>query len=146
MQIKVIYGTETGNAEMVAEDIVDALSADFDVEGYDMSNYSPANLCSDTLYFIVCSTYGDGDLPNSAQPFFDQLQQEKPDLVGVRFAVFGLGDSFYETYNKGSQTITNALVGLGATQIGDVGLHDAANGDLPGDIALPWAKNILGSL
>ena len=102
MNIHVLYGTETGNAEMVADDIVDALSADVSIESFDMSKCSVADLSADVFYFIVCSTYGDGELPQSAQPFFDALNSQRPDLSGLRFAVFGLGDSFYETFNRGA--------------------------------------------
>jgi len=146
MNIKVIYGTETGNAEMVADDIVEALSDDFDIESADMSKVSITDVSAENFYFVVCSTYGDGELPNSAKPLFDSLERHKPDLTGVRFAVFGLGDSFYATYNKGSEIIANAFTALGASQVGERGLHDATSGDLPGDVALPWAKQVLSAL
>ncbi|MNG73455.1 Cindoxin [compost metagenome] len=146
MNINVIYGTETGNAEMVADDIVEALSADFAIDSTDMSKLSTADISADTFYFVICSTYGDGELPNSALPFFEQLERNQPDLNGVRFAIFGLGDSFYATYNKGSELIARALTSLGAAQVGERGLHDATSGDLPGDVALPWAKQVLSDL
>ena len=146
MNIHVLYGTETGNAEMVADDIVDALSADVSIESFDMSKYSVADLSNDVFYFIVCSTYGDGELPQSAQPFFDALNSQRPDLSGLRFAVFGLGDSFYETFNRGSEIIAQTLTELGAEQVGERGMHDASAGQLPGDIAMPWAKAVLSGL
>lgn len=146
MNIHVLYGTETGNAEMVADDIVDALSADVSIESFDMSKCSIADLSADVFYFIVCSTYGDGELPQSAQPFFDALNSQRPDLSGLRFAVFGLGDSFYETFNRGSEIIAQTLTELGAEQVGERGMHDASAGQLPGDIAMPWAKAVLSGL
>ena len=146
MNIHVVYGTETGNAEMVADDIVDALSADVSIESFDMSKCSVADLSADVFYFIVCSTYGDGELPQSAQPFFDALNSQRPDLSGLRFAVFGLGDSFYETFNRGSEIIAQTLTELGAEQVGERGMHDASAGQLPGDIAMPWAKAVLSGL
>ncbi|EZI29456.1 MULTISPECIES: flavodoxin domain-containing protein [Pseudomonas] len=146
MNIHVLYGTETGNAEMVADDIVDALSADVSIESFDMSKCSVADLSADVFYFIVCSTYGDGELPQSAQPFFDALNSQRPDLSGLRFAVFGLGDSFYETFNRGSEIIAQTLTELGAEQVGERGMHDASAGQLPGDIAMPWAKAVLSGL
>ncbi|WP_411389764.1 flavodoxin domain-containing protein [Pseudomonas sp. MPB23] len=146
MNIHVLYGTETGNAEMVADDIVDALSADVSIESFDMSKYSVADLSNDVFYFIVCSTYGDGELPQSAQPFFEALNRQQPNLSGLQFAVFGLGDSFYETFNRGSEIIAQALIELGAEQVGERGIHDASAGQLPADIAMPWAKAVLSGL
>lgn len=146
MKIRVLFGTETGNAEMVADDIVEALDADFDISSTDLSKFSPDDFDKGTFYFVVCSTYGDGELPNSAQPFFQQLESTEIDLGGIRFALFGLGDSFYATYNKGSEIIANALSARGAQQVGERGLHDATSGELPGDVALPWAKEVLSKL
>ena len=47
MNIHVLYGTETGNAEMVADDIVDALSGEVTIESTNMSKFSKANLSTD---------------------------------------------------------------------------------------------------
>ena len=146
MNIQVLYGTETGNAEMVADDIVDALSADVSIESTDMSKFSVTDLSPDVFYFIVCSTYGDGELPHSAQPFFEALDREQPNLCGLKFALFGLGDSFYETFNRGSEIVAQTLTRLGAKQVGERGVHDASAGQLPGDIAMPWAKAVLSEL
>ncbi|MBT8766514.1 flavodoxin domain-containing protein [Metapseudomonas boanensis] len=146
MKIQVLFGTETGNAEMVSDDIVDALAHEIDISAADMSKFQISELSPENFYIIVCSTYGDGELPNSAQPFFSALGAQKPDLTGLRFAVFGLGDSFYATYNRGSEIISEQLVELGANQIGERGLHDASSGELPGDIAMQWAKEILSEI
>ncbi|WP_271408608.1 flavodoxin domain-containing protein [Pseudomonas sp. Q1-7] len=146
MNIQVLFGTETGNAEMVADDIVDALAHEVAISATDMSRFEVSALNDDTFYIIVCSTYGDGELPNSAQPFFTALENGKPDLSGLRFAVFGLGDSFYATFNRGSEIIAERLVALGGQQVGERGVHDASSGELPGDIAMQWAKEILAAI
>lgn len=142
MKINILYGTETGNAELVADDIQDNLSEIFDVECYDMAKIGINNILAGDVLFIICSTYGEGELPNSAQPFFELLKNEKPDLSGVKFATFGLGDSFYETFNKGSEIIANALIQLGAIELGVRGVHDASSGKIPSDVALNWLEDI----
>ncbi|MEG7363008.1 flavodoxin domain-containing protein [Pseudomonas citronellolis] len=146
MNILILFGTETGNAEMVADDLADAMGADYPTQVRDMAAFDPTTLNPQDFHVIVCSTYGDGELPNSAQPFHAALQGQRPDLAGLRFATFGLGDSFYETFNRGSRIIADALVELGAQQVGEHGQHDASSGELPGDAALAWAKGLLGQL
>lgn len=146
MKIQVLFGTETGNAEMVADDIVEALAPDTEISACDMSRFVIDSLNPETLYLIVCSTYGDGELPNSAQPFFNALGSTRPELSNLRFARFGLGDSFYATYNNGSQIIAERLQELGASQVGEAGMHDASSGELPGDVAVAWARNLLANL
>ena len=87
--------------------------------------------------------YGEGELPHSAQPFYNRLEQQAPELLGMSFATFGLGDSFYETFNQGSQDLADKLLALGATELGERGVHDASSGELPGDVAVAWLKELL---
>lgn len=146
MTITLLYGTETGNAELVADELMEALEADFSVRCEDMAAADPSLLGPQDRVILVCSTYGDGELPNSAQPFFERLNTQCPDLTGVRFATFGLGDSFYATFNRGSQILADRLCELGASEVGERGVHDASSGELPGDVALAWLKTTLEQL
>ncbi|GAA3543402.1 flavodoxin domain-containing protein [Zobellella aerophila] len=146
MKIITLFGTETGNAEMVADDIVEALASDFEACAHDMADFDIHDIRQEDVLLLVCSTYGNGELPNSAQPLFDMLVSEQPELSQLRFATFGLGDSFYETFNKGSQIMADQLLALGATEIAERGRHDASSGELPGDVALAWLKTVVSSL
>lgn len=142
MQIAILYGTETGNAEMLAEDLASHLS-DHDAQVTNLSNVDLGDFDTGTLYVIVCSTYGDGELPASAQPFAAKMESESPDLGGVHFAVFGMGDSEYETFNYGGQHIERLMTGAGATMLGERVTHDASGGDLPEDLAFPWVDSVI---
>jgi sulfite reductase alpha subunit-like flavoprotein len=84
MRIAVLYGTETGNAEMLAEDIGAHLS-DHDPRAANLSDTAPGDLEPETLCLVVCSTYGDGDLPASAKPFAERMHAAAPDLSGAEF-------------------------------------------------------------
>ena len=145
MNIMLLYGTETGNAEMLAEDIVGELSGEHDVGCCNLSDFSPDSFETGRLYLIVCSSYGDGELPASAQPFAAALQASTPDLAGVHFGIFGLGDSEYEeTFNFGPKTLAELLIARGAAQVGDRIAHDASGPDMAEDLALPWAAEVIG--
>ncbi|KAA2314290.1 nitric oxide synthase [Pseudooceanicola sediminis] len=141
MKIQLLYGTETGNAEMLCEDIETHLADDHEVALANLNDIDPADLDADTFHLVVCSTYGDGDLPASAQPFADTLETAGTDLSAIRFAIFGLGDSSYETYNQGSEKLAALLVKHGAKQVGDRAIHDAMGSDMAEDLALPWADD-----
>lgn len=141
MKISLLYGTETGNAEMLCEDIQEGLEDAGDIENANLEDIEPGDLQPDRFYLFVCSTYGEGELPQSAIPFVDALKQQDADLSGIRFAVFGLGDTTYDqTYNNGSVVLMNALTAAGAEVIGERGLHDASGLEEAIDVALPWAK------
>lgn len=140
MDITVLYGTETGNAEMLAEDLQSHLEGSHTVEISNLSDFDPADFDTGRFYIVVCSTYGDGELPASAQPFAEAMESAKPDLAGIRFSIFGLGDSEYdETFNHGSKRLEDLLTAQGATRIGERVTHDASGPDLAEDLATEWA-------
>lgn len=144
MQIAILYGTETGNAEMLAEDIAAHLS-DHGASVTNLSDFDPSDFDTGTFYLVVTSTYGDGELPASAQPFAEKMAAQTPDLTGIRFAVFGMGDSEYpETFNFGGKRMEELLAGAGATLVGERITHDASGSDMADDLALPWADEVLG--
>jgi MioC protein len=142
----ILFGTETGNAEMVADELLTALGS-FGLAGkvHSMDDYPVEELCGQQMVILVTSTYGEGDLPDTAIPFFDALKQRSPDLSAMRFAAFGLGDSSYDTYNNGIATLIDAVTDLGARQIGETGRHDAESGLDPCDTATAWVRETLAS-
>lgn len=143
MKVTIFYGTESGNAETVAEDIVEEYGDLAEIEAHDMTDIEIDMLNPEVFYLVVCSTHGEGDLPSSAQPFADLLDTEKPDLTGFYYAMFGLGDSSHEHYSRGSEHIDERFAALGATRVGEYGRHDAKDGSLPNDEALEWAREAI---
>lgn len=140
--IQYLYGTESGTAEMLCED----LAAETAGEIMSLADCDPATLNGETLYVIVCSTFGSGDLPMSAEPFFDALQKNTPDLSAVKFAIFGLGDMIYaDTFGHGSEKIMNAMLERGATLVGERKVFDASSGDMPEDVGVPWLQGVLAA-
>ena len=138
----ILYGTESGNAELVAEDIGEELNAGAAVVISDMSDFDVAELSAEDFFIIICSTHGDGELPTSARPFHEALCATSPELAGLKYAMFGLGDSSYETYSQGSEHIDSVLIQLGAERVGEYGRHDAADGSLPNKAAVAWSQSL----
>ncbi|OBG86244.1 nitric oxide synthase [Mycobacterium sp. NS-7484] len=141
--VTILFGTESGNSEMVAEDICNALAQDgIKSEVFGMEDYRVDRLPEQQMVIIITSTYGEGDLPETTEPFFNELKSSTPDLSAVQFAAFGLGDSSYETYNRGIRTLAEVFTDLGATQIGETGFHDADGGLDPSHVALQWLAGV----
>lgn len=144
MNFTVLYGTESGNSELIAQDLGTKLEEGHDVIVKDLQDFAPADFAAEQFYIIVCSTHGEGELPNTALSFFDEFKDFEGDLTGVNYAMFGLGDTFYEeTYSQGSEHIDSRLTELGATRVGEYGRHDASSWDLPSDVALEWLPAIV---
>ncbi len=147
MKLHFLYATETGSSEMLCEDMEAELEGGFECEVGNMGECSPGDLDADAFYVFVVSTYGNGDLPSTALPFWDALEAHKPDLGNIRFAIFGLGDMvFDETFNNGSRQVMDKLNELGATMVGERGLYDASTGTPPEDTGLPWVHGIVALL
>jgi MioC protein len=148
VRVTILYGTEMGTAERAAEAIADVLAPDHDVDLHDICDFDPDDLDIRRFHVIVCSTYGTGELPTGAEAFFAQLDDRLPDLTGLRFAVFGLGDTVYDdTFNRGGEICAEKLTALGAAQIGEHARHDASTTVRPQDQAAEWARTLpIGAL
>jgi MioC protein len=143
MKINILVGTMTGTAQMCAQEIELALDGD-DVQVVTrlMDKLDPSVFADREAVYLVCtSTYGQGDVPDNAKALYEALCTQKPDLAGVRYGVFGLGDRTYaETFNFGGKRFDEILSSLGAERIGERYMNDASSGTLPEEIALEWAQ------
>ncbi|MCU1480401.1 MAG: cytochrome [Subtercola sp.] len=172
--VTILFGTESGNSELVADDLRQSLRSGGtgsgsrggsgtgsgggsgagsgsvtgrDVRVADLADVTAADLDASRLYLIVCSTYGDGELPTSARRLNEALRAEHPDLSALRYAMFGLGDrSYTRTYSRGSEILDETLSSLGATRVGEYGRHDAGGPLDVAEAALEWADGVLAHL
>jgi MioC protein len=143
MKINILVGTMTGTAQLCAQEMELALDGDdVQVRTLLMDKLDAGVFADREAVYLVCtSTYGQGDVPDNARALYEALRTVKPDLTGVRYGVFGLGDRTYaETYNFGGKRFDEVLASLGAERIGERYQHDASGGTLPEEIALDWAQ------
>lgn len=144
MQICILYGTESGNAERLAGDLGKAIGSEHQWRVVDLGDIDPADLSVDETHIFITSTYGDGLLGETGQIFYEALEESDVDLDGLRYAIFGLGDSSYEdTYNQGSSLLDALLTEHGATRFGEFGLHDDGGFERKKDVALAWLPGVL---
>jgi sulfite reductase (NADPH) flavoprotein alpha-component len=131
--IHILYGTQTGNAEQVAMDAATsakALGMAPEVRGLD--DIDMAQLAGMRHLVIVTSTYGEGEMPDNAQLFWEALSADTaPRLETLKFAVLALGDTGYDGFCQAGKLIDTRLEQLGATRIAarldcDIDFEDAA--------------------
>jgi MioC protein len=146
MKISILVGTMTGTAQLCAQEMELALDdGDHRVETLLMDQLDSSVFSRDGVFLICTSTYGQGDVPDNAKALYDDLRARRPNLSGVRYGVFGLGDRTYaETFNFGGKRFDDILAELGATRIGERHKHDASSGVLPEETALEWCQQWLG--
>ena len=145
MKLTILVGTMTGTAQLVAQELELVWDGDdVEVETLLMDALAASVLGREGLFLLCTSTYGQGDVPDNSKKLFDDLATKRPDLAGVRYGVFGLGDRTYaETFNFGGMKFDTLLGELGATRIGERVQHDASSGVLPEEKAEEWAEGWL---
>ena len=144
-QISILVGTMTGTAQLCAQEMELALGdEDTQVETLLMDSLDPSVFARPGVFLICTSTYGQGDVPDNARAFYEQLKSARPNLSHVRYGVFGLGDRTYaETFNFGGKRFDELLTELGAQRIGERVQHDASSGVLPEEMAAEWGESWL---
>lgn len=146
MKVVVLYGTETGNAEMLALDVSRHLEKTHTVVTRNMDKADVSIFESADLSILVCSTYGEGELPATAKPFHDKLVASKPALNGIHYAVFGMGDSQYpDTFSYGAAIFDDLLRSFGAVRVGERGVHDASGFAVAEDVAIAWLEQAVSA-
>jgi sulfite reductase (NADPH) flavoprotein alpha-component len=117
-RLTVLYGTESGNAEALADQSVkEAKKRGFQAVMKNMADVSPADLAGTSNLLVIISTWGDGDPPESAAGFYKELMSAAVPLAGVRFSVCALGDTSYEKFCQTGKEIDARLLALGAEQV-----------------------------
>jgi MioC protein len=111
-----------------------------------MEDANVESLAQDDVVIVITSTYADGELPETTQPFHAALLAGRPDLSRLRFAAFGLGGSTCETKGNGIDRVTALLRDLGARQFGATGRHDAARSLPLTSAVLDWGNGIMPEL
>jgi MioC protein len=140
VEIRILVGTMTGTAEMVAQEVQTALEATGHRAVIEMMDNLTASVFRSGHLFLICtSTNGSGDVPDNAQALYASLESERPDLSGVIYGVIALGDRTYkDTYCQGGLRFDKLLTELGARRAGKILKHDASSGMLPEEMAAEW--------
>ena len=117
--ITVLYGSETGNAQGVAEmfgERLQGLGHTVEVKG--MDEIKPRNIKKVEDLFIVTATHGEGDPPDNAIELHEFLHGRKaPKLEDVRFSVLALGDQSYDHFCQTGKDFDAKLEELGAERL-----------------------------
>jgi len=139
--IDVLFGTQTGNAEFLADELVaGARARGLGGRTTALDDVSPEQLAGMSHVLVVTSTYGEGEMPDNAGLFWDAIQSDAtPRLEGLQFAVLGLGDSGYDEFCQAGKLLDTRFEQLGATRI-----HDRVDCDVDfEDPAALWTAGVL---
>ncbi|TKX22781.1 NADPH-dependent diflavin oxidoreductase-like protein [Elsinoe australis] len=114
----VLYGSETGNAQDVADEIgrlTERLR--FQTVVLDLDSIDIRDLLKYTVVIISISTSGQGEFPQNARSLWKTLLSSRlrPGVLKrMNFTSFGLGDSSYPRFNVAHRMLHGRLLQLGA--------------------------------
>jgi sulfite reductase (NADPH) flavoprotein alpha-component len=117
----VLYGTESGNAKIIAFDAIRTLErAAINARVLGLNELAPSELTKIRHAIFIVSTSGDGDMPYNAVDFWDALVADDfPRLERMRYGVIALGESVYEDFCAAGIAMDERLHALGATRLVD---------------------------
>ena len=127
MPLLVLFGSQTGTAEKLARQIAkESKPRGCNSRVVDAAEHAKIDWSKETNLLVVTSTYGNGDMPDNAQAFWDWLQTDAAkSLSHLNFSVLALGDTNYEHFCAAGKKIDARLGALGAKRI-----HSLADCDL----------------
>ncbi len=117
-KLLILYATESGNSEALANKAKqDAAKRGFAAKVQDMGDADVQSLKNAGTVIAIVSTWGDGEPPQRAAPFFRALMSDAaPKLDGVKFAVLALGDSSYAQFCESGKQVDARFAVLGGTR------------------------------
>ncbi|MFA7746090.1 assimilatory sulfite reductase (NADPH) flavoprotein subunit [Salinicoccus roseus] len=120
-EITILFGSETGNAQSLAESLETRLKEkEFTVKLSSLENFKPKDLKKVEDLFIISATHGEGDPPENAVSFHEFLHSRKaPKLTDLRFSVLSLGDASYEFFCQTGKDFDKRLEELGGERIAE---------------------------
>lgn len=159
--VKIFYGSQTGTAKGFANELSEEVKAlGIPAEVIDIKDYDPDDqLIEECINKSVCvflvATYTDGQPTENAEWFCKWLEEASTDfrygktyLKGLRYAVFGLGNSVYVGhYNTVGKNFDKWLWMLSGKRImtrgeGDCNVVKSRNGSIQADF-LAWKVKFL---
>lgn len=132
--VLILWGSETGNAEGLANMTQDRLNeAGQAARAMSLGELKAADLQGYAKVLVITSTWGDGEPPSNAIDIWEALQKETLDLSGLHFSVLALGDTAYPQFCQCGKDFDNFLAQHGGKRI-----HPRVDCDL--DYEAPFEK------
>ena len=142
----ILYGSQTGNAESIAkilhEDIINKTSVSCTYNT--LNNASNISFENVTYLIVICSTTGNGDMPDNAISWWRQFKQRtanKNTFEGVNFLVLALGNSNYSKFCYCGKTIDKRLAELSGKRILELTCIDDAT-DMEESVGI-WINKVI---
>ena len=118
MKLDILYATQTGNAEVVSNNLCTlAKTKGFIVNINEMNFYTMDQFRKLENVAIVTSTYGEGEVPEMGIEFWSELKASKIKISGLKYGLIALGDRSHEIFCGAGKAISKKLDELDCKKI-----------------------------
>lgn len=151
-RVTVLYGSDTGTAELVAKNHQFELKRrGMKVKCMAFDDVDIADLPDESKIIAFVATAGQGDMPKTALKFWDEMEkflENAPEnyMANTQFAVFGLGDSSYVFFNEAALKIDTMFEKLGASRIQEMGQGDDQHAERYDTELEEWTPNVFDAI
>ena len=118
MQLDILYATQTGNAEEVAQNLSSlAKNKGFKVNINEMNYYTMDQFRKLKNVAIVTSTYGEGEVPEMGIEFWKDLESSTTKISNLKYGLIALGDRSHDIFCGAGKAISKKLDELNGKKI-----------------------------
>ena len=138
-EVGIFVGTMYGNSLLVAEEAETILTGlGHQAKVFEDPMVADWDSYTGKYVLVVTSTTGQGDLPDSIVPLFNDLQDMyQPHL---RYGIIALGDSTYANFCGGGKRFDALLQEQSAQRVGEMLMIDASEDPEPESVSNPWVE------
>ena len=147
-ELKIYFASQTGTAEKLAQQLVEEAD-ELGIENaavVDYNDFKEETWLSHKLVIVCVATHYEGDPTDNSRNFYKWLKKlikdkEAKPFTGMRFAIFGLGDTSYEQYNEMGNQFNTMFHQLGGERVFEMGVGNAETFSTETDFE-KWKENL----
>ena len=142
-ELHILFGSQSGNSEGLAEKWEKgAPRYGLNPTVHDMDGFDIKSMSGMTRVMIVCSTWGEGEMPDNAEELYEIAVEEGKILTNTNFSVCALGDTGYDLFCQSGKDWDKTLEAMGGSRI-----HDRVDCDVDfEDPAEQWMNGAMSKL
>jgi len=141
--LNILFGSQSGNSEGLAEAWEqEAPRYGLKAKVHDMDGFDIKSMAKMSRVMIVCSTWGEGEMPDNAEELYEEAKSAGKILSITNFSICALGDTGYDLFCQSGKDWDKTLEEIGGSRI-----HDRVDCDV--DYEMPaeeWMKVAMSKL